>query len=102
MKRNIIVIVVVAVLMAGFVILARERTGAISPPVKGYLEGQEIRFVHTETSDARVNAVQLASEAASRWYGDSGVAPDTISNAVPVISRRTASSPVNTSLIAGA
>lgn len=54
MKRNLIVIVVVAVLMAGFVILARQRTGAISPPVTGFLDGQEIRFVHTEASDGRV------------------------------------------------
>ena len=43
-----------SVLMAGFVILARERTGAISPPVKGYLEGQEIRSAHTEASDPKI------------------------------------------------
>lgn len=54
MKRNIVVVVVVAVLMAGFVVIARQRTGAISPPVKGYLDGQEIRFAHTEASDKKI------------------------------------------------
>lgn len=54
MRRNLIVIVVVAVLMAGFVVLARQRTGTISPPVTGFLDGQEIRFVHTEASDRTV------------------------------------------------
>lgn len=54
MKRNIIVIVLVAVLMGAFVIVTRASTGAISPPVKGYVEGQEIRFAHTEASDPKV------------------------------------------------
>lgn len=54
MKRNIIVVILVAVLMAVFVIVTRARTGAISPPVIGYLDGQEIRFVHTEASDPKV------------------------------------------------
>lgn len=54
MTRNIVVVVVVALLMAGFVVIARERTGAISPPVKGYLDGREIRFAHTEASDQKV------------------------------------------------
>lgn len=54
MTRNIVVVVVVAVLMAGFVVIARQRTGAISPPVKGYLDGQEIRFAHTEASDKKI------------------------------------------------
>ncbi len=54
MRRNLIVLVIVALLMAGFVVIARERTGAISPPVTGFLDGREIRFVHTEASDPRV------------------------------------------------
>lgn len=54
MVRNIVVVVVVALLMAAFVVITRERTGAISPPVKGYLEGQEVRFAHTEASDPQV------------------------------------------------
>ena len=54
MKRNLIVAVVVALLMAGFVVFARARTGAISPPVKGYLDGQEIRFSHTEASNQKI------------------------------------------------
>lgn len=54
MQRNIIVVTIVAVLMAGFVVVARARTGAISPPVKGYVDGQEIRFAHTEASDRKV------------------------------------------------
>lgn len=54
MNKNIIVVVVVAVLMAGFVIVARARTGPISPPVTGFLNGQEIRFVHTEASDKKI------------------------------------------------
>lgn len=54
MKRNLIVVVIVALLMAGFVLVARSRTGAISPPVKGYLDGREIRFSHTEASDPKV------------------------------------------------
>lgn len=54
MQRNIVVVILVAAVMAVFVIVARSRTGAISPPVTGYLDGQEIRFVHTEASDAKV------------------------------------------------
>lgn len=54
MIRNIVVLVIVGVLMAGFVVVARERTGAISPPVKGYVDGEEIRFAHTEASDQKV------------------------------------------------
>ncbi len=54
MKRNIIVVVIVALLMAGFVVLARERTGAISPPVRGFVDGEEIRFAHTEASDKTI------------------------------------------------
>ncbi len=54
MVRNLIVVMLVALLMAGFVVVARMKTGAIAPPVKGYLDGREIRFVHTEASDPKV------------------------------------------------
>lgn len=54
MTRNILVVILVALLMGGFVVVTRAKTGAISPPVKGYAEGQEIRFVHTEASDPKV------------------------------------------------
>lgn len=33
--------------------IARGAAGAV-PPVKGYLNGEEIRFIHTEASDAKV------------------------------------------------
>lgn len=54
MTRNIIIVVVVALLMAGFVWFTRATTGAISPPVVGYVEGEEIRFAHTEASDPEI------------------------------------------------
>lgn len=54
MKKNIIVVLIVAILMAGFVVVARARTGTISPPVTGFLDGQEIRFVHTEASNQKI------------------------------------------------
>ena len=54
MTRNITVLIVVAVLMAAFVWVTRATTGAISPPVVGYLEGEEIRFAHTEASDPEI------------------------------------------------
>ena len=54
MTRNITVVIVVAVLMAAFVWVTRATTGAISPPVVGYLEGEEIRFAHTEASDPEI------------------------------------------------
>ncbi|MGI8547627.1 MAG: DUF7482 domain-containing protein [Gemmatimonadaceae bacterium] len=54
MKKNIIVVLIVAVLMAGFVVVARAKTGTISPPVTGFLNGQEIRFVHTEASNQKI------------------------------------------------
>jgi hypothetical protein len=71
MKRNIVITVVVAVLMAGFVLayvalspaaaepgmggmggMAAE--GPVVPPVKGFAEGQEILFLHTEASAPQV------------------------------------------------
>jgi len=51
MTRNIIVVTLVALLMAVFVWVTRATTGPISPPIRGYTEGQEIRFSHTEASD---------------------------------------------------
>jgi hypothetical protein len=73
MKQNLIVVGVVAVLMAGFVLAYQAITpteaqptmggmdaggmtagDASVPPVKGYLNGQEIRFIHTEASDPKV------------------------------------------------
>lgn len=57
MKRNLIVTALVAIVMAGLVLAYRGRlpfTQPAVPPIKGYLEGQEIRFIHTEVSDATV------------------------------------------------
>jgi len=54
MVRNLIVTVVVAVLVGAFVLLAREQSGFVVPPVDGYLEGERIRFIHTEASDPKV------------------------------------------------
>ena len=66
MKRNLIVTALVAVIMAGFVLaytfLKPSQTGMSGmaaagpavPPVKGYTEGQEIHFIHTEASDPKV------------------------------------------------
>jgi hypothetical protein len=73
--RNVAVSAVVAVIMAGFVLVylslvpppaarpggmgmspqggmaGQPAAGPAIPPVKGYMEGQEIRFLHTEASD---------------------------------------------------
>ncbi len=67
MKRNLIVTVLVALSMAGFVLaytsVVQTQSGGMSgmdlggpavPPVKGYAEGQEIRFIHTEVSDNEI------------------------------------------------
>lgn len=54
MTRNIIVTVLVAVIVTGFVIATRFYTGTVVPPVDGYLEGSRIRFLHTEASDPKV------------------------------------------------
>jgi hypothetical protein len=70
MTRNLIVTVLVAVLMAGFVLaytllvpaqaqaqmgddaneMGMNVEGPVVPPVKGYAEGEEILFLHTEAS----------------------------------------------------
>jgi hypothetical protein len=52
--RNLVVTAVVAVVIAWFVLSAREQTGFVVPPVDGFMEGQRIRFIHTEVSDAEV------------------------------------------------
>jgi hypothetical protein len=72
MTRNLIVTVLVAVLMAGFVLAytllapARAQMGEdangmgmgadapVVPPVRGYAEGEEIIFFHTEASDSNI------------------------------------------------
>lgn len=80
MTRNLIVTGLVATIMAGFILAYVSLTGVraqidmggmpsvgedagmgamvadapIVPPVKGYAEGEEIRFIHTEASDPQV------------------------------------------------
>ncbi len=57
MTRNLMVTALVVVLMAAFVLAYRGRlpfTRAAVPPVKGYAEGQEVLFIHTEASDPEV------------------------------------------------
>jgi len=54
MVRNLIVVGVVVILMAGFALAYTFLTPPRVPPVKGYLDGQEIEFIHTEASDAKV------------------------------------------------
>jgi hypothetical protein len=57
MTRNIVVTALVAIIVAAFAISMRFLTGSVVPPVDGYLEGQKIRFIHTEASDAKVAAL---------------------------------------------
>ncbi|MBI2311454.1 MAG: hypothetical protein HYU77_03010 [Betaproteobacteria bacterium] len=54
MKRNLIVTSLVAVIIAGFVLIARFLTGSVVPPVDGYMEGRSILFIHTEASDPKI------------------------------------------------
>lgn len=67
MARNLIVTVLVSVVMAGFVLvytsLAQVQTGAmmgmnsegpVVPPVKAFMDGEEILFIHTEASDPKL------------------------------------------------
>lgn len=66
MTRNLMVTTLVAVLMAGFVLIysalaptpaqsqMAPASGPTVPPVKGYAAGQEIRFLHTEASDPKI------------------------------------------------
>lgn len=52
--RNLAVTALVAVIIGWFVLSAREQAGFVVPPVDGFMEGQRIRFIHTEVSDPEV------------------------------------------------
>jgi hypothetical protein len=54
MTRNLIVTALVAIIIAAFVLTTRFLTGSVVPPVDGYMEGQNIRFIHTEASDPKI------------------------------------------------
>jgi hypothetical protein len=57
MTRNLIVTALVAGLMGVLVLGVRGRlpfTRPVVPPIKGYTEGQEVLFLHTEVSDAQM------------------------------------------------
>ncbi len=70
-KRNLIVTALVAMLMAGFVLIYTALTPAeaqpsmggaaaaegVVPAVTGYADGQAIRFVHTETSSPKIAGI---------------------------------------------
>lgn len=64
MRRNLIVLAVVAVLMGGFVLAYNTFAPPPLPAIKGYADGVEVRFVHTEVSDPKV-AETLTSMARS-------------------------------------
>ncbi len=57
MTRNILVTVVVAVVVGGFVLAYAFARPPGEPSIKGYLEGQEIKFFHTEVSDPKVGRI---------------------------------------------
>jgi len=52
--RNIVVTVVVAAVMAIFVLGYTVAKPPVEPSIRGYAEGQQIKFFHTEVSDAKV------------------------------------------------
>ena len=52
--RNLVVTGLVALIVGWFVLSAREQAGFVVPPVDGFMEGQRIRFIHTEVSDPEV------------------------------------------------
>jgi hypothetical protein len=52
MKKWVWLAVIVAALFTGYAVAYAMRPAV--PPVKGYTEGQEIRFLHTEASDPKV------------------------------------------------
>ena len=52
--RNLVVTALVALVIGWFVLSAREQSGFVVPPVDGFMEGQRIRFIHTEASDPEV------------------------------------------------
>lgn len=52
MRKWVWLAVIVAALLTGYAAAYLVRPAI--PPVKGYLEGQEIQFIHTEASDSKV------------------------------------------------
>ena len=67
MARNLVVTVLVSVVMAGFVLAYISLTqvqavgmkgmnskGPVVPPVRAFMEGEEILFIHTEASDPKL------------------------------------------------
>ena len=54
MKRNLMVTALVSAMVMAFILGSRLLFGSAVPPVDGYLDGQRIRFIHTEASDAKV------------------------------------------------
>ncbi len=54
MTRNIVVTVVVAVAVGAFVLAYAFARPPAEPSVAGYLDGQEIKFFHTEVSDPKI------------------------------------------------
>jgi len=52
--RNLAVTAVVALVIGWFVLSAREQAGFVVPPVDGFMEGERVRFIHTEASDPEV------------------------------------------------
>ena len=54
MARNLVVLVVVAAVAAAFVLGFTYLRPPTEPPVNGYLDGQEIKFMHTEVSDPKI------------------------------------------------
>jgi hypothetical protein len=52
--RNLAVTAVVALVIGWFVLSAREQAGFVVSPVDGFMEGERIRFIHTEASDPEV------------------------------------------------
>jgi hypothetical protein len=54
MTRNVIVTVVAAVVVGAFVLVYAFLKPPAEPSVAGYLDGQEIKFFHTEVSDPKI------------------------------------------------
>ncbi len=54
MTRNLVILVVVAAAAAAFVLGFTYLRPPAEPPVNGYLDGQEIKFMHTEVSDPKI------------------------------------------------
>jgi len=52
--RNLAVTAVVALVIGWFVLSAREQAGFVVPPVDGFMEGERIRYIHTEASEPEV------------------------------------------------